>query len=32
MQQELKMIARSPPPGVSAWMVNGQVNDLEAGL
>lgn len=32
MQKELLMLAQSPPPGVSAWAVDGKINMLEAGV
>jgi hypothetical protein len=32
MQKELMMLAQSPPPGVSAWSVDGKLNELEAGM
>lgn len=31
MNKELTMLAQAPPPGVSAWCVDGKVNELEAG-
>lgn len=31
MNKELKMLSQAPPPGVSAWSVDGQLNMLEAG-
>ena len=32
MNKELMMLAQAPPPGVSAWCVDGKVNELEAGM
>ena len=32
MQRELRILTEEPPPGISCWMVDDQIDKLEAGL
>ena len=32
LNKELRQLEREPPPGVSAWPREGQLNELEAGV
>ena len=32
MQRELSILTKEPPPGISCWAVDDQIDKLEAGL
>lgn len=32
MERELNILTKEPPPGISCWMVNDQIDKLEAGV
>ena len=32
MKRELDILSREPPPGISCWMVDDQIDKLQAGL
>ena len=32
MKRELDVLSREPPPGISCWMVDDQIDKLQAGF
>ena len=32
MKRELDILSREPPPGISCWMVDDQIDKLQAGF